>query len=76
MSFWRFFNACDAVLNSFFFIKLFNEIFDKGVYPENLTDSIIQPSYKKGNLNDSSNYRGISLSDISGKLFSIIINHG
>ena len=30
---------------------------------------------KKGNPNDPNNYRGISLSDVSGKLFSTIINH-
>ena len=65
-------NAADVVVN--FFVKQFNEIFDKGIYPENWTDSIIQPLYKKGNPNDPNNYRGISLSDISGKLFSTIIN--
>ena len=57
-----------------FFVKLFNEIFNKGVYPENWTDSIIHPLHKKGNPNDPNNYRGISLSDVSGKLFSTIIN--
>ena len=47
--------------------------FWKGIYPENWTDSIIQPLYKK-NPNDPNNYRGISLSDISGKLSSTIIS--
>ena len=65
-------NASDVVLD--FFVKLFNEIFNKGVYPENWTDSIIHPLHKKGNPNDPNNYRGISLSDVSGKLFSTIIN--
>ena len=65
-------NAADVVVN--FFVKQFNEIFDKGIYPENWTDSIIQPLYKKRNPNDPNNYRGISLSDISSKLFSTIMN--
>ena len=65
-------NVSDVVLD--FFVELFNEIFNKGVYPENWTDSIIHPLHKKGNPNDSNNYRGISLSDVSGKLFSTIIN--
>ena len=59
---------------TFFFVKLFNEIFNKRVYPENWTDSIIHPLHKKGNPNDPNNYRGISLSDVSEKLFSTIIN--
>ena len=50
----------------YFFCKLFNEIFDRGIYPENWTKSIIQPLFKKGNRNHPSNYRGIMLSDISG----------
>ena len=32
------------------------------------------PLYKKGDVNDVNNYRGISLSDISGKLYGSIIN--
>ena len=38
-------NASDVVLD--FFVKLFNEIFNKGVYPEDWTDSIIHPLHKK-----------------------------
>ena len=55
-------------------VKLLNEIFDKAVHPENWTDSIIHPLYKKGNPNDPNNYRDISVSDVSGTLFSTIIN--
>ena len=57
-----------------FFVKFFNELFDKGTYPTNWTHSIIQPLFKKGDSNNPNNYRGIFLSDISGKLFSKIIN--
>jgi hypothetical protein len=57
-----------------FFVNLFNELYDTGVYPENWTHSIIQPLFKKGDTNNPNNYRGIFLSDISGKLYSKIIN--
>ena len=36
---------------------------------------IILPLFKKGNQNDPNNYRGISLCDISSKLYSSIINN-
>ena len=69
-------NASDVVLDFFVVVVviLFSEIFDKGIYLENWTDSIIHPLHKKGNPNDPHNYRGISLSDVSRKLFSTIIN--
>ena len=38
-------NASDVVLD--LFVKLFNEIFNKEVYPENWTDSIIHPLHEK-----------------------------
>ena len=57
-----------------FFVKLFNHMFDHGLYPSNWTDSIILPLYKKGDRNDPGNYRGISLCDISSKVYSSIIN--
>jgi hypothetical protein len=66
-------NSSDQVLQ--FFIKLFNNLFDKGQFPRNWTESIILPLFKKGDINNPSNYRGISLSDISNKLYSIIINN-
>ena len=57
-----------------FFVKLFNKIFDDSIFPCNWTESIILPIFKKGNVNDPGNYRGISLCDISSKVFSTIIN--
>ena len=57
-----------------FFVKFFNVLFDFGIYPEQWTEAIIQPLYKKGNVNDPGNYRGISLSDTSSKLYGMIIN--
>ena len=57
-----------------FLVKFFNYIFDRGIYPENWTESIILPLYKKGDINDPGNYRGISLCDISSKVYGKVIN--
>ena len=57
-----------------FLVKFFNVLFDNGIYPEQWTEAIILPLYKKGNVNDTGNYRGISLSDTSSKLYGMIVN--
>jgi hypothetical protein len=49
-------------------------LFESGTYPENWTESIILPLYKKGNVNYPNNYRGISLCDVTSKLYGSIIN--
>ena len=56
-----------------FLVKFFNVLFERGIYPDSWTESIIIPLFKKGNQNDPDNYRGISLCDISSKLYSSII---
>ena len=53
-----------------FLVMFFNALFDRGIYPDSWTESIILPLFKKGNQNDPNNYRGISLCDISSKLYS------
>ena len=58
-----------------FLVKLFNVLFERGIYPDSWTESIIIPLFKKGNQNDPDNYRGISLCDICSKLYSSIINN-
>ena len=65
-------NSGDVVVN--FLVKLFNVLFDSGVFPSDWTESIIMPLFKKGDVNDPNNYRGISLCNISSKLYSSIIN--
>ena len=57
-----------------FLVKLFNTLFDGGLFPDNWTESIIFPLFKKGTVNDPNNYGGISLCDLSSKLYSSIIN--
>ena len=58
-----------------FFTLFFNVLFKKGIFPESWSEGIVLPLFKKGNVNDPSNYRGITLSDISSKLYSTIINY-
>ena len=55
-------------------LALFNRIFSTGVFPDCWCSAIIIPIYKKGDINSPSNYRGISLLDIFGKIFTNIIN--
>ena len=53
---------------------IFNRILDTGVYPIEWSTGIVQPVHKKGSLNDPSNYRGITLISVVGKLFTGILN--
>ena len=55
-----------------FLVKFFNVLFDRGIHPDSWTESIIIPLFKKGNQNDPNNYSGISLCDISSKLYSLL----
>ena len=57
-----------------FFVKLFNALFEKGVFPERWTESVVLPPFKKGDANNPNNYRGISLCGASSKVYSTIIN--
>ncbi|XP_053372762.1 uncharacterized protein LOC128546354 [Mercenaria mercenaria] len=54
-------------------IKLFNRIFSDGIYPEQWCESIVVPIYKKGNRNVPDNYRGISLLNVLGKIYTNVI---
>ena len=40
--------------------KLFNAIFRSGFFPQSWSKATIVPVFKKGNVNDTNNYRGIS----------------
>lgn len=57
-----------------FLVQYFNYLFETGNFPEDWTEAIIQPLHKKGDINSPDNYRGISLLNISGKLYSSILN--
>ena len=55
--------------------KLFNAILRSGIYPTSWHDNYICPIYKSGSQSDPSNYRGIAITNILGKVFSIILNN-
>ena len=50
---------------------LFDKILQSGYYPTSWTEGIIVPIHKSGDINDSENYRGITLLSIFGKLFEM-----
>lgn len=55
--------------------RLFNYMFDNSTYPTSWTEGIIIPVPKKGNLNDANNYRGITLTSIFSKIFSLLLDN-
>jgi hypothetical protein len=58
-----------------FLVNVFNYLFDNGIYPEHWSETIILPLFKKGDVNNANNYRGISLCNVSSKLYSSVINN-
>ena len=57
-----------------FLTKLFNAVFDEGLYPEEGWKAIIIPIFKKGNKNNTDNYRGISLLSLISKCYTSVLN--
>ena len=55
--------------------KIYNKIYESGVYPEQWTKSIIVPIYKKGDRTNPANYRGISLINSMSKIFSLCLRN-
>ena len=54
--------------------KLFNTIFDKGIYPSEWAKAIIIPIHtKKGNIHSVDNYRGVSLLRIISKCCTSVL---
>ena len=54
---------------------LFNKIFEIWYFPENWSEGHIVPIFKKGDKDEVSNYRGITLLSIVGKLFTRILKN-
>ena len=54
--------------------KIYSFCFENGVIPESWLQGIINPIYKAGSVNDPLNYRGITLINVIGKCYSIILN--
>jgi hypothetical protein len=53
---------------------LFNYLFTYSIYPESWALGTIVPVPKKGDTNDINNYRGITVTSVFSKIFSIILD--
>ena len=56
-----------------FLLKVFNRLLNTGEYPRAWGKGIITPIFKKGDVNDASNYRGITLMNILAKVYSQLL---
>ena len=82
---WKKSGGEDQLLNAFFvsgrdilspyLVSLFNFIFDIGIFPDGWGEGLIVPLYKKGSMLNPTNYRGITLLSVLGKLFTRILNN-
>ena len=54
---------------------IFNFIYNNGIYPKSWTKGVIVPVPKKGDKEDVNNYRGITLTSIFSKIFSILLDN-
>lgn len=56
-----------------YLVKIFNKIYEDGIYPVSWTKKIIVSIHKKGDKADPSNNRGISLISTMAMIFFIYI---
>ena len=66
--------VADFFIDANYFISkylcvIFNKIFETGVYPDSWCKGIIVPIHKKGDHDNPSNYRGITLVNCMAKFF-------
>ena len=66
---------CSFDIISPLLLKLFNTIFLSGTYPSAWSKGLITPIHKKGDLDHTNNYRGITLINILSKIYSHILNN-
>ena len=66
-------NGTDTLIK--YIYTLFNKIFEFGYFPKRWSEGFIVPIYKKGDKNEPSNYRGITLLSTISKLFTRILNN-
>ena len=55
-------------------VSLFNLVWEKGEAPRDWRDATIVPIHKKGSRMECTNYRGISLMSVVGKVFARVLN--
>lgn len=64
--------GCDVILPTL--VLLFNRVLETGEIPELWLNGVVIPIFKKGDVKDPGNYRGITLLSCVGKLFTSLIN--
>ena len=64
---------CSYDIISPFLVKLFNRLFSNGEYPMTWAEGIIVPIFKSRNPDEPHNYRGITLINILGKIYSQVL---
>ena len=69
----EFLKAAEVYISPFL-VKLFNKIFNVGVFPDAWSKSIIVPIFKKGDASNPENYRGVSLLSVISKVFTYMLN--
>lgn len=55
--------------------RMFNVIFDTGIFPHTWCEGVIVPIFKKGDPDDTDNYRGITLMSCMLKTYTTILNN-
>jgi len=68
-----FIDACDFI--SPLLCSMFNNMFTNCVYPTSWSKGVKVPIYKKGDKSDPANYRGITLVNVTAKVFSLILRN-
>ena len=54
-------------------LSLLNKIFSEHIYPSNWTVNFLKPIFKKGDTDDTDNFRGLAIGSAFAKLFSQIL---
>ena len=54
-------------------LKIIRQLFSKHVYPPQWNSNYLKPIYKKGEVEDPDNYRGLAIGSSLAKLFSMIL---
>lgn len=66
--------GCEIDMFATVLCTLFNKFFDSGYFPETWSEGYVVPLHKKGDVNNTNNYRGITLLSALGKLFTKVLN--
>ena len=54
-------------------LKIMQKMFSKHIYPSEWASNFLKPIYKKGDITDTDNYRGLAIGAAMAKLYSLIL---